>query len=61
MESFVLSKLYDEYRELLNRETKLRREMQELPKGCLAKAEMDTLLREQAQLESTAKMLDAHL
>lgn len=96
--------LYDEYRELLACEAKLRQEMQGIPKGYLVtkkiagkeylylqytakgkkkseyireedqnrikaaiarrepvKAEMDTLLREQARLESAAIILDANL
>ena len=96
--------LYDEYRELLSREAKLRQEMQRIPKGYLVtkkiagkeylylqytaqgkkkseyireedqnrikaavarrepvKAEMDTLLREQARLENAVKILDTNL
>lgn len=96
--------LYDEYRNLLNREAMLRQEMQRIPKGYLVtkkiagkeylylqytaqgkkkseyireedqsqikaaiarrepvKAEMDTLLREQARLESAARILDTNL
>lgn len=96
--------LYDEYRELLAYETKLRQEMHRIPKGYLvtkkiagkeylylqytaqgkkkseyiheedwpwikaaiarrepAREEMDTLRREQARLESAAKILDTNL